>query len=103
MGMKGNTYESASPSAKKVGRKVSLTEAPGTYGTNPDPGLAEYKQSMGKDTIPVKFAEDPNFRSRPNPMETQITRGRATKPTTSKINKSKNRYETNKKSVVGKI
>lgn len=100
---KNNQYESASPSGKKVGRKVSLTEAPGTYGRNPDPGLDAYPQSTGPNTIPVKFGENPNFRSRPNPMQTQITRGRATKPTTTKMNRSKNRYETNKKNVVGKI
>lgn len=103
MGMKSNQYESASPSGKKVGRKVSLTEATGVYDRNPDPGLSEYAHSKGKDTLPIKFGENPNFQSRPNPMETQISRGRATKPTTTKMNKSKNRYETNKKNVVGKI
>lgn len=103
MGMKDNQYESASPSGKKVGKKISLTEAPGVYGRNPDPGLEDYKQSMGKDTLPIKFGEDPNFRSRPNPMETQIKRGKASKPTTTKMNRGKNRYETNKKNVVGKI
>ncbi|SRR5258705_13274597 len=87
---KNNTYSSASPSGKKVGRKISLTESPGTYGTNPDPGLSEYKQDMGPNTIPVKFAEDPNFRSRPNPMESMIKRGTAAKSTTSRINKKKN-------------
>jgi hypothetical protein len=103
MSMKDNQYSDASPSGKKVGRKVSLTESPGTYGKNPDPGWDQYPQSRGPNTIPVKFGENPNFRRTPNPMETQIKRGTASKPTTTKLNNSKNRYENTVKKGVGKI
>jgi hypothetical protein len=103
MGRKKNTYDTPGPS-RPLGGEISLTEAPGVYGTNPDPGLREYKQSMGKDTLPIKFEEGNLGARNPNPMETQIKRATAAEPTTSKVNKTPNRYESAiKKNVIGKI
>ena len=102
MSMKDNKYDGASPSDKKVGRKITLTDAPGVYDRNPDPGLSEYGHSKGPNTLPIKFAEPDYAPNKNNPMES-LRSGKAPKPTSSRINKSKNRYETNKKSVVGKI
>lgn len=103
MSMKENKYSEDSPSSKMKGRKISLKDAAGVYDENPDPGLRQYKHSMGKDTLPIKF-EEPDFRTSPNQMETQIKRGRASKPTTSRVNNSKNRYEGPvKKKVMGSL
>lgn len=100
--MKDNMYDGASPSGKKVGRKVSLTEAPGVWDKNPDPGLSEYGHSKGPNTLPIKFAE-PDFGNAKKNVYESMRSGKAPKPTSSRINKTKNRYETNKKTTMGKI
>jgi len=100
--MKDNKYDGGSPSGKKVGKKISLTDAPGVYDRNPDPGLSEYQHSKGPNTLPIKFSEPEYTPNKKNPMESMRS-GKAPKPTSSRINKKPNRYESNKKTVIGKI
>lgn len=94
--MKDNEYSSNSPSAKNSRElNTELKKAPGVYDENPNPGLREYKHSMGKDTIPIKFAETITS-NKPNPM-TGASPDRLGKKapvaTTSTISKRKNKYD----------
>lgn len=99
--MKQNTYDGASKMSD-ASKKMSLTAAPGTYDKNPDPGLSQYGHSMGPNTIPMKFAE-PDFGNAKKNVYESTRSGKAPKATSSRINKTKNRYETNKKTTMGKI
>jgi hypothetical protein len=83
---------------RTAGRKssnVSKKGASGVYGAHPSPALSSYKQSMGKDTIPIKFAEtgigtaNMNKNSMRRDRKEVIT---VQKPGSSTIMKTKNRY-----------
>lgn len=100
--MKKNRYDSKNTSDNlRGGRDISLTESGGLYGEDPTPGLNAYKQSMGPNTIPIKTREKDFAPQRQNPMDTILDRKKPQRPTTSKVNRKKNRYDTNKKNVLG--
>lgn len=95
--MKKNQYNTSGTPMRPPGKEsISLTEAPGVYDTNPDPGVSEYRHSTGPNTIPVKFKEaQPTSKAPTNLVmgaNGQESGEKAKVPTTSKMNKSKNTY-----------
>lgn len=76
---------------------VNKMGATGVYGAHPSPALSNYHQSMGKDTIPTKFAESgigtSNMGANKMRGPDRKTKGmKAKEPTTSTVMKTPNRY-----------
>lgn len=109
MPKKGNSINTSKGMTSKqgqlrtAGRKsssISKMGVTGVYGANPSPSLSEYKQSMGPDTIPLKFAETKgdgigSAKRQTNAMRTNVTdRKKAPAISGATIMKGKNRYRT---------
>lgn len=81
--------------SQPIGEKLTKNSGTGVKGENQSPAFSAYKQSMGPDTIPTKFAETGigSAMRQTNQMRTANSnpRGTAKEATTSTVKKGPNK------------